>query len=106
MINKLKPVGYIYYNDNTYYAISIERLCDESGNPVGGFGWVAVDCIPTNIEDAENLDIPMIYSAPVFIVGGAFITGLIMPYTIICDIEEGDDIEEDIDETILNNVFA
>lgn len=105
MIKQFHPVGYIYTNNKTYYAISLEKLSDESGNPLGGFGWVAVYSMPTNIQDAEDASIPMIYPAPEFVVGGAFIVGIKMPYYINCYIEGDDNVEENID-TILNEVFA
>lgn len=88
MIKQFKPMGYLYHGGKIYYAISVETIQDN-------LGWVAVDCIPTNVEFVEDLSIPMVYNAPVFLTGGAFVTKLLMPDVLNCQIE-GEDIDNEV----------
>ena len=102
MKQKYYPKGYIFAGNSTYYAISLEHLADEGGNPTAGFGWIVVDTIPQNIDEISNHSMPVIYKKPEFIIGGAFITGLPMVDYVECDL--GDDyVEDDICDTLFDD---
>ena len=68
--------GTLFVGNATYYALQIVALCDEQGNPMDGFGWLATSTTPIN-QDVLNLsEAEPVYDVPLFIMNAAYIKGL------------------------------